>query len=815
MWIIPSSAVGREGETYTLLGRVQDRGGRPVSGAMVSLNVPPFTVAVTDETGAFTLELSVPFPPGELMVVHPDYPPQKFVLPPDRREVTLQLGLPVPPAVPEKDQNPPVLIEAEKLFYDQERDAYRAQGKVVVIREGNLLMADEVELNRKLGDLKATGNVTLKRPEGDVAHGDKMHMDISQKTGVLEQGQIFIKDTHFYIRGDRLAKTGEATYNGDHVQATTCDGDNPDWWVTGRDLNVTVDGAGSVRDACFYVKKIPLFYTPYFLFPAKTTRQTGFLLPHRFAFSENRLGVDMGVPFFWAIGEDKDATFYQRFMSKRGFQEGVEFRYAAEKSHGTFYAEYLRDKNEEHETIGDLTRHWQGGRDRWAVYVNQETTFGEDVYLRADIARVSDSYYFKDFTSYNYFLANYREKHPRPFQQIDFYGNESLSYLESSIRMAKSWQNYQLSLLAKNTQDLTTDTDKGTLQKYPEVAITGVKRTIGGTPVWFDFTGMYDYFYRSEGQKGHLIDISPNLSLPLNVGYGLRLTPMAGVRGLVWSRDDGSSPGGDKTDHREVYNLGASLTTELSRTFDLNPQKGDQLTHTINPEVMYLYSPATTRRTVPDYVPAAPYANTFTTAFANMENYHDPTRGPSPTVGGDYHVIYYSLTNVFTRKWDDQGKTSYQNLGRIKLAQYYDIREAQRDKVQGEERHPFSDVFLELDTNLLSFVTLSARNRYDVYGNGWREQNYDVYIYDKRGDTATLTYRNTKGSVKELNTILKAVVSKSLDLRFNLRRDFLNEREVEKGVGVDYRKQCWGVSFDFGDSRGDTYFSFRFSLLGM
>lgn len=38
-------------------------------------------------------------------------------------------------------------------------------------------------------------------------------------------------------------------------------------------------------------------------------------------------------------------------------------------------------------------------------------------------------------------------------------------------------------------------------------------------------------------------------------------------------------------------------------------------------------------------------------------------------------------------------------------------------------------------------------------------------------------------SVKELNTILKAVVSKSLDLRFNLRRDFLNEREVEKRGG--------------------------------
>jgi len=488
MWLIPSSLWSQETEKCILVGRVQDREGRPISDAMVSLPSSPVGFTVTNENGSFTLEVPGPLPSWDLLVIHPHYPLQRLSFPPDHKQVVITLEAVPPPLPPEPPEAQPTVIEAERLFYDQKRDVYHAEGTVVVTREGNLLTADEVEVKRKEEKMDALGKVTFKRADGDVIHGDKMSMSLAGKTGVLEQGQVFIKATHFYIRGNRLEKTGDDTYYGDRVVATTCDGDDPDWWVQGREMNVTLDGSGTVKDACFYAKKIPLLYTPYFLFPAKTTRQTGFLLPHRFAFSENKLGVDVGIPFFWAIDEDKDATFYQRLMSKRGFQEGVEFRYATEKSHGTLYAEYLRDQNEEHERDGDLVRNWNG-RDRWAIYVNQEKTFGEDVYLRADIAHVSDSFYFKDFTSYNYFLANYREKHPLPFQQIDFYGNESLSFLDSSIRMAKNWQDYQLSVLAKNTQDLTKDTDKSTLQKYPEVTLTGVKNRWGIRPFGLTLPG--------------------------------------------------------------------------------------------------------------------------------------------------------------------------------------------------------------------------------------------------------------------------------------------------------------------------------------
>jgi len=232
------------------------------------------------------------------LVIHPHYPLQRLSFPPDHKQVVITLEAVPPPLPPEPPEAQPTVIEAERLFYDQKRDVYHAEGTVVVTREGNLLTADEVEVKRKEEKMDALGKVTFRRADGDVIHGDKMSMSLAGKTGVLEQGQVFIKATHFYIRGNRLEKTGDDTYYGDRVVATTCDGDDPDWWVQGREMNVTLDGSGTVKDACFYAKKIPLLYTPYFLFPAKTTRQTGFLLPHRFAFRRMKLGVDVRHPFF-------------------------------------------------------------------------------------------------------------------------------------------------------------------------------------------------------------------------------------------------------------------------------------------------------------------------------------------------------------------------------------------------------------------------------------------------------------------------------------------------------------------------------------
>ena len=100
---------------------------------------------------------------------------------------------------------------------------------------------------------------------------------------------------------------------------------------------------------------IPVLYTPYLVFPAKKKRQTGFLAPQMGVSS--RWGYFINQPFFWAISDSTDATFYANYMTKRGNKMGAEFRYAlSETTKGAWMADYLKDRQ-----IDDGTGEWRIG----------------------------------------------------------------------------------------------------------------------------------------------------------------------------------------------------------------------------------------------------------------------------------------------------------------------------------------------------------------------------------------------------------------------------------------------------------------------
>jgi len=340
----------------------------------------------------------------------------------------------------------PVAIEADNIAYDEERDVVTATGNVVIRYEGNTLTADTVALDRKTNIATAEGNVVL-RGEKDVIEGARAVFNTQDRRGVVYQGKMFLAENHFYLEGTTIEKRGEETYRATDAAMTTCDGDVPDWRIRSSEMDVTADGYGTLKHGKFYVSDVPILYMPYFLFPAKTTRQSGFLLP-RFAYSMKNSALDLEVPFYWAISENTDATFFQRYMEKRGFKEGVEFRYAAsEQSFGTFYADYMKDRKQFDDPTEDIRPDWQGGENRWSLYWNHQTTFTDNSYLRADIRKVSDRWYFRDFTGWNYYLDHYSTDDRKKFDRVSFLGDENLALLDSTVRFARNWDFYNLTVL--------------------------------------------------------------------------------------------------------------------------------------------------------------------------------------------------------------------------------------------------------------------------------------------------------------------------------------------------------------------------------
>jgi LPS-assembly protein len=687
-----------------------------------------------------------------------------------------------------KEDKSAVDIEADSMDYDYSSDKYHAQGKVVITYSDIILNADDVELDNKNKIATAQGKALLKMGE-DTLRGDKIVFNIESKTGVAYKGQAFYARNHFYVRGDKIEKTGENTYFIEQPKATTCDGASPDWEIAGSEMDVTINGYGLMKNARFLTKGLPIFYSPIVPFPAKTKRQSGFLLPD-ISYSRQKDGLDIEVPFFWAISPQVDATFYQRYIEKRGFKEGAEFRYyLGDHSFGTLYGDFMEDRKNITEKINiETDRDWEGMHRRWSYYLNHQTNFDSNFYARTDLRKVSDKWYFKDFAAHNYYLDHYAINDEDPFKKVPFYGNESVRSLESTARVYKGWSNYNLMGLVSYTDDFAKANNESTLQKYPEIVLTGIKQPFLATPLYYELTGTYDNYYRGEGQKGHLFDFNPSISLPINLAGYAKITPQFAFKETAWIREDNSALGDKKDGNRAIYTASVNLSSQIARIFNFNAINWEKIRHEIKPELSYVYTPNVSQDNIPDYMPLIKEQN----------------------------AVIWALTNTLTAKVKDekQGNT-YLEFLRLKLFQTYDINEAKRNKEDIDPpKRPLSDMGIELDLNPHKYLSFAARNQYNVY-SGWKEMNYDLNIKDWRGDQLTVGYRYTIDSIEQINLNLKAMITNSIAAKYILRQDQFNSSTIESTVGLIYLSQCWSLGLDFSRTPGDYRFLLTISLAGL
>jgi len=703
--------------------------------------------------------------------------------------ILLFLSLAVSPlfAFP-KELDGPVQIEADSIAYNGDEDSFSAAGNVIITFTGGWLKADSVLYRRPANIADAQGNVKLKNDD-DLLEGQKVSFNISSKTGVIDEGGLFIAENNVHIRGERIEKKSEANYRLEKGSFTTCNGSCPDWSISGREVDVTVDGYGTVRGGRFLVRDIPVLYIPWLIFPVKTSRQTGFLFP-RFSYSRDDNGLDVEVPFFWAFSESADATLFQRYIEKRGFKEGIELRYFMNPgSSGVFYGDFIRDKKSVTQTAGMQSRDWQDGKDRWSYYFSHEGLFPNDVKIRADIKRVSDHWYFRDFSAYNYYKENFSGTVNDGFKRVSFAGDESLGYLDSTVQLTKDWSLYNLTALARYTDDLSAADNSLTMQKYPEAVLTGFRRPLFDSPLQMEFAGRYDYFYSNDSQKGHSGELAPTLFLPFKLGRYLKMTPWAGFRADAWERTDGLADAVDKSDQRSLFSMGTTMSSELSRVYDVGGASLDKLRHVIRPEIDYTYAPVSEKNNIPIFLDRP----------------------------ADYHVLRYGITSFLTARMKAKdGQASYREMMRLKVSQGYDIHEARRDVVglQADNR-PLGDIDMELDISPYRYLAFSARNKFDVKSGGTLKNDYDLTVSDSRGDSISAGYRYTRDTLEQINLSVSAELTSSLRVAYVLRKNRLDNRTVESTIGMKYQKQCWQVEISLSDQYDDRNVMVYLSLLGL
>jgi LPS-assembly protein len=668
----------------------------------------------------------------------------------------------------------PVDVEADELIYEREAQLIQAHGRVIVTRGNFSLKADHALVNRATEEVEAWGNVVLREGE-DVLECERLEVNLTSQAGKVYQAKLFLKDQNFHITGREGEKLGENRYRIRDGSFTTCDATRPPWKFTVTELEVTLNGYGIVKNPIFYIENVPVLYLPVAVFPVQKERQTGFLLPE--VSYSGRFGPETKTAFFWAMTKDMDATFYLDWWGKRGFKEGLEYRYAfTRETQGQANFYFIDDQD--------------FGGNRYAVFAHHEQKFPDDFYVKGDANYVSDNRYTIDFD----------EDLPMK-TKID---SRSTRQLRSVLFGGKNWDQFSLLADTRFFKDLTLESNDETVQKLPGVSFNIHPQSLLRTPLFLDLDSSYAHFWREKGIEAHRWDLFPRMTYPLRLFNVVKIEPNLGGRETLYRPYNDPAGMLNEWKSRETFETGVEMATELYRVYEgtdfprvSNLFKVAKWMHTIEPKIGYRFIPRIDQDDLPlfDEVDRIPFTSQITYGFT-QRLVGKPVKGG--TEAGPYE---YAKLNIF---------------------QSYSLGDPFSRDSKGKGRF-FSDIQGELWWYFKPYITAQLDAAFNPYEGNLNGINSSIILRDRRKDAFLVSYRYTKDFSQGLNVYGRVKTIEPLYFYGAVLYNFLDDTRVESIYGAEYQSQCWTLGLNIedkgaspdGTQRREFKFNVYLNLLGL
>ena len=180
-----------------------------------------------------------------------------------------QLSVPETMSQKWRESSEPWKIEALKISHDRLQGIYEAEGGVRISSADRSIQSDWARLDSNNQQAELRGSVMIRYGQ-DWLKGEHAVWNLGSETGFLDGGLIYFSKNQFYVRGKTIAKTGQDQFELTDGMITSCDPDNPDWSVRFSRMQVEIDGLAKVKDTSFWVRSIPIFYSPVFALPANS-----------------------------------------------------------------------------------------------------------------------------------------------------------------------------------------------------------------------------------------------------------------------------------------------------------------------------------------------------------------------------------------------------------------------------------------------------------------------------------------------------------------------------------------------------------------
>lgn len=694
--------------------------------------------------------------------------------------------LPAPGNLLQSDEQPWTLT-ADRIEYLRDEDVYRAEGRVILQSGDRRIEADRAFLYKKDGLVKLSGNVTIGYGE-DWIKSDTVTWNLEKQSGYVEKGRLYFAKNHFYVEAERIEKLEGDEYILEHGFVTTCNPSSPDWSVRYRRLLIPPDGMAEARHVVFQIGSVPVIFVPWFIVPVNAERQSGILRPVTGFSSLN--GFVFEIPYYWAISQSQDATFFGEILQKRGFMSGIEYRWNdARWGEGIFIAHYLRDIADEESvrargfSLGDRDRFWIRGRALMGT--------SEIVEARINLDMVSDRDFLSEFTQGSPSFE-YTDTAFKSFLRTGLLIDKTRTARESNVYFFRRSEDGDVSVdfhYWDENDPLLKDT---TFQELPYIGFSIGSSPVPKFPFYYGVRSSMTQYWKNDGGRSTKIYIAPEVTFPWKLASAINTKTNLSLQSVLYNYDAQFGKESDGLEGRSVPVFNSEANLRLEREYSLNFWGMSSVIHNIGPELGYEYAPKVEEKRIP--------------SFDELSNVFYTNR------------LRYGVRSFLTA---DTEHSSIE-LARLKLFQYYLIGEQKIPFSENGFTSPvtggngFSDVYLDVEFTPHKYVDISYSIAASPDDLSFKQHDAILAVNTLTGQRLGIEYRYRENSgVDEIIGSFNWDIRPWLSLGTYHNYSFARHELFKQGYSVTYRRSCWTFTASYELEGEDRRFFVSVNFLGL
>ena len=676
-------------------------------------------------------------------------------------------------------------------------------GHAQVRRIDSVLKGDTIHYDRTTGEVTANGNMLIQRDATTIT-GPSGHMNLDDGQGAIEKPDFWLGATGGTAQAQHADIFSKSDFRLTQVTYSGCSCSEPSWYIKADSLDVDMDdNEGVAHDGVLYFKGVPILASPYFTFPVKNERKSGFLMP-TYSMSSNT-GLTVATPYYFNLAPNYDMTLTPQLMSKRGEMLDAQGRYIGDGYTGLMEGAYLPNDK--------VT-----GTNRWMYRWTHYQQLGNGFYANWDIQHVSDNNYYRDISNTIGLNTAVTTTLPQTVQV-----GWTNPYWNASVQ----------SLHYQTLQDPSAPIAPP-FNELPALRLNGHRYDWNGMDLNLDASAIR--FQRPLeagtrlGPDGDRVEIYPSISYPI-IRPGWYITPKVGVNYTQYSSTNWYNTDFNQLGSTAPYASSATRTVPIvsldsGMTFDRDTTLfGRSATQTLEPRLYYLYVPYRNQSNLPVYdTYLAPFS--FDQAF--QENRY---------IGGwDRINNANQVTAALTSRWIDNA-TGLERLSLSGGVQQYFTQ--QQVTLPGEVArvNQRSDFIMGSTAAVTDTLSTELGAQYDPYNHQWDQAYTTMRWSPQRLTTVALTYRyqNTSSINQQYLPTPQNQVSLGVQWPFSRhwygvgRVDYALGQEASGGnsripqaiIGVEYKSDCcWSARVVFqryaiSGTQANTALFFQLELRGL